>query len=112
MPVRTGGSVGGTARGAGGAGGGLPPPPPRRPLRRRGGGAMSERILTARMEAHPRDSHTLERYLETGGYASLGRVVREMTPEQVTAEVQAANLRGRGGAGFPCGVKWGFLGSG
>jgi NADH-quinone oxidoreductase subunit F len=70
---------------------------------------MSERILTARMEAHPADSHTLERYLATGGYASLRRAVNEMTPEQVTAEVKAANLRGRGGAGFPCGAKWGFL---
>ncbi len=70
---------------------------------------MSELILTARMAAHPRDSHTLERYLATGGYASLRRAVHEMTPEQVTTEVKAANLRGRGGAGFPCGVKWGFL---
>jgi NADH-quinone oxidoreductase subunit F len=70
---------------------------------------MSERILTARMEAHPRDSHTLKRYLATGGYDALRRAVHEMTPEQVTAEVKAANLRGRGGAGFPCGVKWGFL---
>jgi len=70
---------------------------------------MSERILTARMEAHPGDSHTLSRYLATGGYASLRRALSEMTPEQVTAEVKAANLRGRGGAGFPCGVKWGFL---
>ena len=70
---------------------------------------MTEHILTARMEAHPGDSHTLERYLATGGYASLRRAVSEMTPEQVTAEVKAANLRGRGGAGFPCGVKWGFL---
>jgi NADH-quinone oxidoreductase subunit F len=70
---------------------------------------MSERILTARMQAHPGDSHTLERYLATGGYTSLRRALSEMTPEQVTAEVKAANLRGRGGAGFPCGVKWGFL---
>jgi NADH-quinone oxidoreductase subunit F len=66
-------------------------------------------ILTARMTAHPRDSHTLERYLATGGYAALRRAVSEMSPEQVAAEVKAANLRGRGGAGFPCGVKWGFL---
>jgi NADH-quinone oxidoreductase subunit F len=66
-------------------------------------------ILTARMTAHPQDSHTLERYLATGGYAALRRAVGEMSPEQVAAEVKAANLRGRGGAGFPCGVKWGFL---
>jgi len=66
-------------------------------------------ILLARMEADRADSHTLARYLATGGYRALRRVVGEMTPEQVTAEVKAANLRGRGGAGFPCGVKWAFL---
>ena len=70
---------------------------------------MTTSILFARMEAHRADSHTLERYLATGGYAALRRALGEMTPEQVTAEVKAANLRGRGGAGFPCGVKWGFL---
>ena len=70
---------------------------------------MTSSILFARMEAHRADSHTLERYLATGGYQSLRRALGEMTPEQVTAEVKASNLRGRGGAGFPCGVKWGFL---
>jgi NADH-quinone oxidoreductase subunit F len=66
-------------------------------------------ILLARMEAHRADSHTLSRYLATGGYQALRRALGEMTPEQVAGEVKAANLRGRGGAGFPCGVKWGFL---
>ncbi len=66
-------------------------------------------ILLARMEAHRADSHTLERYLATGGYQALRRALAEMTPEQVTTEVKASNLRGRGGAGFPCGAKWGFL---
>ena len=70
---------------------------------------MTTSILFARMQAHRADSHTLERYLATGGYAALRRALGEMTPEQVAAEVKAANLRGRGGAGFPCGVKWGFL---
>ena len=54
-------------------------------------------ILFARMEAHRTDSHTLERYLATGGYVALRRALGEMTPEQVTAEVKASNLRGRGG---------------
>ncbi len=70
---------------------------------------MTARILTIRMEAYPGDSNTLERYEATGGYASLRRAIAEMTPEQIRDEVKAANLRGRGGAGFPAGVKWGFL---
>jgi NADH-quinone oxidoreductase subunit F len=70
---------------------------------------MTQRIVTARMEAHPTDSHTLERVEGTGGYASLKKALTEMTPDQIKADVKAANLRGRGGAGFPCGVKWGFL---
>jgi hypothetical protein len=66
-------------------------------------------ILTTRMDAHPSDSHTLSRYEQTGGYATLRRALAEMQPDQITAEVKASNLRGRGGANFPCGVKWGFL---
>ncbi|MCB2224319.1 MAG: NADH-quinone oxidoreductase subunit NuoF [Actinobacteria bacterium] len=60
------------------------------------------------MEAHPSDSHTLARYEATGGYAPLRKALG-MAPEDIVAEVKAANLRGRGGASFPCGVKWGFL---
>ncbi|HET6662812.1 MAG TPA: NADH-quinone oxidoreductase subunit NuoF, partial [Acidimicrobiales bacterium] len=50
---------------------------------------------------------TLERYLDTGGYQGLRKALT-MTPAQVTEEVKAASLLGRGGAGFPAGVKWGF----
>jgi NADH-quinone oxidoreductase subunit F len=71
--------------------------------------AVTERILTARMEAHPEDSHTIDRYVATGGYATLRRVLADMAPDDVAAEVRASNLRGRGGASFACGVKWGFL---
>ncbi len=63
------------------------------------------RIVTARFEYD--DSHTLSRYLATGGYEGL-RAALAKTPEEVTDEVKAANLLGRGGAGFPAGVKWGF----
>ncbi len=66
-------------------------------------------ILTARMDAHPQTSHTLATYEETGGYVSARRAIVEMEPEAITEEVKASNLRGRGGAGFPTGVKWGFL---
>ncbi|MCJ7726219.1 MAG: NADH-quinone oxidoreductase subunit F, partial [Acidimicrobiia bacterium] len=53
------------------------------------------------MEAHPSDSQTLRRYEATGGYAVLRKALAEMKPEQITAEVKASNLRGRGGANFP-----------
>jgi NADH-quinone oxidoreductase subunit F len=66
-------------------------------------------ILTSRMDAHRTDSHTIARYRETGGYTALRKALLEMTPEQVHEEVKASNIRGRGGAGFPTGVKWGFL---
>jgi NADH-quinone oxidoreductase subunit F len=70
---------------------------------------MTDRIITTRMEAHPEDSNTMQRYEATGGYETLRAALVEMTPEQILEEVKAANLRGRGGAGFPAGVKWGFL---
>lgn len=54
------------------------------------------------------DGHTLEGYLRTGGYEGLRKALAR-TPEEVVDEVKAANLAGRGGAGFPCGTKWGFL---
>jgi NADH-quinone oxidoreductase subunit F len=65
-------------------------------------------ILTARMDAHPETSHTLATYEATGGYVAL-RTALGMEPEAIREEVKSANLRGRGGAGFPAGVKWGFL---
>jgi NADH-quinone oxidoreductase subunit F len=53
------------------------------------------------------DGHTLQRYLDTGGYEGLRAALRK-TPADVVAEVKTASLLGRGGAGFPAGVKWGF----
>lgn len=67
------------------------------------------KILTARMDEYPEDSHTLSRYVDTGGYESLRKALTEMSPADVIAEVDASNLRGRGGASFPTGTKWGFL---
>ena len=67
------------------------------------------KILTARIEAHPEDSHTIARYEATGGYEALRKALREMAPADVVAEVKASSMRGRGGANFPTGVKWGFL---
>jgi NADH-quinone oxidoreductase subunit F len=70
---------------------------------------MSDIILTSRMEAFRSDSHTLERYRESGGYLALAGALKGKSPEDVVAEVKASNIRGRGGANFPAGVKWGFL---
>jgi len=50
----------------------------------------------------------IEDYLAVSGYQSLRKAVLEMTPEQVIDEVKRAGLRGRGGAGFPTGLKWEF----
>ena len=55
------------------------------------------------------DSWTIDSYLKSGGYEGLKRVLREFEPEAFATEVKNAGLRGRGGAGFPTGVKWGFL---
>jgi NADH-quinone oxidoreductase subunit F len=57
--------------------------------------------------AHP-DSPRIDHYMRSGGYDQARRALG-MTREAVTAEVKASNLRGRGGAGFPMGVKWGFM---
>ncbi len=50
----------------------------------------------------------IEDYITTGGYQSLRKVLFEMAPEQVIDEVKRSGLRGRGGAGFPTGLKWEF----
>lgn len=55
------------------------------------------------------DSWTLEVAREHGAYKMLEKALNEMRPEQVTEEVKKSRLRGRGGAGFPTGVKWGFV---
>ena len=53
--------------------------------------------------------HQFDVYQANGGYEALKKAVTSMSPAEVTAEVRNAGLRGRGGAGFPAGVKWGFI---
>jgi NADH-quinone oxidoreductase subunit F len=55
------------------------------------------------------DPIDLEEYLENDGFKALKRCVNELTPEQVIEEIQRSGLRGRGGAGFPTGLKWSMV---
>lgn len=55
------------------------------------------------------DNHTLAVYQASGGYQTLRRVLGEMSPDDVKQHVEQSKLRGRGGAGFPTGLKWSFL---
>ncbi len=54
------------------------------------------------------DAKKIDVYEKAGGYQALRKALR-MKPADIVADVKASNLRGRGGAGFPTGVKWGFL---
>ncbi len=55
------------------------------------------------------DPGDIHQYIANGGYQALNRALTEMTQEEVLEEVKTSGLRGRGGAAFPTGVKWGFL---
>jgi NADH-quinone oxidoreductase subunit F len=66
------------------------------------------KILTE-LEGVP-NSRSLDVYRKHGGYAALEKVLKgKMTPDEVINTVKASGLRGRGGAGFPTGMKWGFV---
>ncbi|MDH3284248.1 MAG: NADH-quinone oxidoreductase subunit NuoF [Acidobacteriota bacterium] len=65
-----------------------------------------EKILTRNVGV--KGSHTLDVYRAGGGYRALKKAL-EMEPDAVTDAVKASGLRGRGGAGFPTGVKWSFM---
>jgi NADH-quinone oxidoreductase subunit F len=69
---------------------------------------MTNRICFATL-SHP-EPWSLETYLQIGGYQALKKVFGGgMTPNEVIEEVKRSNLRGRGGAGFPTGLKWSFM---
>lgn len=55
------------------------------------------------------DPFNIEEYIARDGYMALGKVLTEMTPEETIQEVLKSGLRGRGGAGFPTGLKWRFI---
>ncbi len=68
---------------------------------------MFEKVLTRNINIP--ESREITYYLQHGGYRIFEKVLKEMEPDAVISEVRDANLRGRGGAGFPAGVKWGFV---
>ncbi|MEM7007868.1 MAG: NADH-quinone oxidoreductase subunit NuoF [Thermodesulfobacteriota bacterium] len=55
-----------------------------------------------------KDSHTIESYISRDGYSALRKAIK-MEPDEIIEEIKKAGLRGRGGAGFPTGVKWSFI---
>lgn len=55
------------------------------------------------------DPEDIDDFIVHDGYAGLGKVLSEMTPEQVVSEIETSGLKGRGGAGFPTGTKWKYV---
>lgn len=74
---------------------------------RKGSLPAEQRILLRR--AGLIDPESIEDYLIHDGYEALGKVLTAMTPVDVIEEVKKSGLQGRGGAGFPAGLKWGFV---
>src|SRR5438874_1614916 len=66
-----------------------------------------EPLLLARFGLQ--DSHLLDVYRANGGYEALKKAVTTLSPDDVISEVKKSALRGRGGAGFPTGMKWSFV---
>ena len=65
------------------------------------------KILTEHIDVPNID--TIDVFLKHGGYSAVKKALKGMTPDEVTEEVKKSGLRGRGGAGFPMGMKWSFL---
>jgi NADH-quinone oxidoreductase subunit F len=60
-------------------------------------------------KAHVEGIRTYDVYRREGGYRSVEKAIKTMSPEAIVDEVKKSGLRGRGGAGFPAGMKWGFI---
>ncbi|KIQ24059.1 NADH dehydrogenase [Flavobacterium sp. MEB061] len=68
---------------------------------------MSQKILLDKINIP--GIKTYEVYRQNGGYASVEKALKTLTPDEVVEEVKKSGLRGRGGAGFPAGMKWSFI---
>jgi NADH-quinone oxidoreductase subunit F len=66
------------------------------------------KILTKNIEKSSY-SGSIQDYIKEGGYTAIEKALKRMSPEEVVEEVKKSELRGRGGAGFPTGRKWGFI---
>ncbi|MGQ0586232.1 MAG: NADH-quinone oxidoreductase subunit F, partial [Gammaproteobacteria bacterium] len=77
-----------------------PAAPPTRPLTRN---------ITLKSGSLPNEPLDIVEFEKRGGYHAARKALKQMAPLEVTNAVKEANLRGRGGAGFPTGVKWGLV---
>ncbi|MEZ7891496.1 MAG: NADH-quinone oxidoreductase subunit NuoF [Candidatus Wallbacteria bacterium] len=68
---------------------------------------MSELIVTKNFAK--KESHKISSYMESGGYQAIQKCLSNFKPDSVIDEVKKSGLRGRGGAGFPTGLKWSFV---
>src|SRR6188508_3557899 len=68
---------------------------------------MSQKILLDKINIP--GMKTYEVYRQNGGYASVEKALKTLTPDEVVEEVKKSGIRGRGGAGFPAGMKWSFI---
>jgi NADH-quinone oxidoreductase subunit F len=80
----------------------VPPDDPALP-----GSEHEVKVLTKRF--HLPNSASIDTYLANDGYRALEKALKQMTPEAIIEELKTSNLRGRGGAGFPTGMKWSFV---
>jgi len=72
-------------------------------------GFFKKQILIALRNRGLIDPENIEDYIARDGYKALAKALTEMTPEEIIQEIKASGLRGRGGAGFPTGLKWEYV---